>query len=275
MKKKQPLRLICQYCRKTYLGHPQSNFRNRKYCCHACATKDQSDKTRKTIICQYCNKKFYTSEYRIKHGKKFCSQKCYALSLIKKRKAICINCGKEYETRAGILRYRKHNYCSPECKKIYTSQRKCVCEFCGKEFCRKPNRTKNGRGRFCSITCSNRWHSGKKSGVWKGGSTDKNQAFRAGIPYLNWRKKVIARDAFTCQKCGLKAEAGDGILLHSHHIKSFKDYPELRLDVSNGISLCVNCHEKEHGRRFRKHFRGREQTRALAKLPCFMIGGPI
>jgi hypothetical protein len=33
------------------------------------------------------------------------------------------------------------------------------------------------------------------------------------------------------------------------NIKSFSQYPELRFDIANGITLCIECHEKVHGRK--------------------------
>lgn len=56
-----------------------------------------------------------------------------------------------------------------------------------------------------------------------------------------WRSQVLKRDNNTCQHCF----STSGIL-HAHHIKSFKDYPLLRTDVNNGLTLCENCHGKEH-----------------------------
>jgi hypothetical protein len=49
------------------------------------------------------------------------------------------------------------------------------------------------------------------------------------------------RDDFTCLIC--KKRGGD---LHAHHIQSFTNYPQLRFELHNGITLCVSCHAKLH-----------------------------
>lgn len=58
---------------------------------------------------------------------------------------------------------------------------------------------------------------------------------------VGWKNSVFSRDNFTCQVCGQY-----GGKLNAHHIKSFNNYPELRQDINNGITLCVNCHKKCH-----------------------------
>jgi len=55
-----------------------------------------------------------------------------------------------------------------------------------------------------------------------------------------WRREVYRRDNNTCQHCG--ATVG----LHAHHILSYNEYPELRFDIDNGITLCTVCHALEH-----------------------------
>jgi 5-methylcytosine-specific restriction endonuclease McrA len=60
--------------------------------------------------------------------------------------------------------------------------------------------------------------------------------------YRAWREDVFARDKYTCQKCG-DARGGN---LRAHHVRGFATHPELRFEVSNGVTLCHPCHELEH-----------------------------
>lgn len=82
-------------------------------------------------------------------------------------------------------------------------------------------------------------HSGKRNGNWKNGSTAEIQLARSSKKYKLWRMSVFERDMFTCQECG-----ASGVYLEAHHIKSFAEFKELRYLLSNGITLCVDCHKK-------------------------------
>ena len=55
--------------------------------------------------------------------------------------------------------------------------------------------------------------------------------------YRAWRSMVFERDDWTCQTCKVR-----GVYLEAHHIKSWTMYPELRYELSNGLTLCKNCH---------------------------------
>jgi hypothetical protein len=74
---------------------------------------------------------------------------------------------------------------------------------------------------------------------WKGGVSPLREKIRRSPEYEEWRKAVFERDHYTCQECGKM-----GGSLHAHHKKSFADYPELRFDISNGLTLCRECHYK-------------------------------
>lgn len=78
---------------------------------------------------------------------------------------------------------------------------------------------------------------------WKNGKSEENHILRNRIEIKNWRKAVFKRDNWTCQKCGKTNCA-----LNSHHIKHWAKFPELRYDISNGITLCLKCHKEKHSK---------------------------
>lgn len=61
--------------------------------------------------------------------------------------------------------------------------------------------------------------------------------------YNEWRRSVFERDDYTCQVCGER-----GRTLNAHHIQGFAKFPELRTVLSNGITLCNDCHSRYHQR---------------------------
>ena len=62
---------------------------------------------------------------------------------------------------------------------------------------------------------------------------------RGSSAYSRWRKAVFERDNYTCRFCGKR-----GGRIDADHIKTFFLYPELRLDVNNGRTLCEECHRR-------------------------------
>lgn len=78
---------------------------------------------------------------------------------------------------------------------------------------------------------------------WKGGITPINHAIRTSIDFINWRRQVFERDNYACQICGCRNGDGKSHFLHAHHVKRFAEYPSLRFDVANGMTLCNACHK--------------------------------
>ncbi len=93
--------------------------------------------------------------------------------------------------------------------------------------------------------CFGKHYRGDKAFAWKGGTSTKNELIRNRNSMRLWREAVFARDNWTCQKCGER-----GGRIEAHHVKRFSKYPELRLAIDNGLTLCKSCHKKvgSHGR---------------------------
>ena len=86
---------------------------------------------------------------------------------------------------------------------------------------------------------------GEKSVHWNYNLTDEereaNKSRLSDVVYIRWRKNVFIKDDYVCCKCDQK-----GGKLNAHHILNYSNYKQLRLDINNGITLCVNCHKKFH-----------------------------
>ncbi len=82
---------------------------------------------------------------------------------------------------------------------------------------------------------------GEKHYNWKGGISSWYIKMYGSARYKNWRNKVFKRDKYTCQVCG-----EIGRKLEAHHIKSFKLFPKSRFTISNGVTLCRECHKRHH-----------------------------
>lgn len=162
----------------------------------------------------------------------------------------CKKCGKEFSVVPARLPTAR--YCSYRCRADWQAENGTFrkennpnyrgghnkpCQHCGKEFWVIP--ATEGR-KFCSKPCADIGgfrYSGKDHPNYREEARRKNR----GGPHHKWVNAVIGRDNATCQKCGAKE-----IELHAHHIKSYKDHPDLRFDLDNGITLCFKCHWLTH-----------------------------
>ncbi|WP_045522758.1 HNH endonuclease [Neobacillus niacini] len=78
-------------------------------------------------------------------------------------------------------------------------------------------------------------------------SNEKNQQYADEKKFFNsirWKKLrwgILDRDEGVCMRCLIKFNLIKTSTLEAHHIKSRKNYPELRWDESNLVTLCKSC----------------------------------
>lgn len=77
--------------------------------------------------------------------------------------------------------------------------------------------------------------------MWLDNEKNNPQRIRKSLEYKEWRTKVFERDDYKCRCCGQV-----GGVLNAHHIQHFAKHPKLRFEISNGITLCAECHKKIH-----------------------------
>lgn len=99
--------------------------------------------------------------------------------------------------------------------------------------------------------CKREQFRGKNNPRWNSSKTsEERQDDRKYPQYDIWRKGVYSRDNYFCQLCGSKKS---GILI-AHHINSYLRFPELRTELSNGVTLCNSCHKEFHSTYGNKNF---------------------
>lgn len=78
---------------------------------------------------------------------------------------------------------------------------------------------------------------GENNPGWKGGITTERQRVYNTLETKEWRRTIFERDHYTCRQCGGQQ------YLNAHHKKAVSEYPELRFNIDNGITLCLLCHK--------------------------------
>lgn len=123
------------------------------------------------------------------------------------------------------------------------SCRSLTCKQCNVKFFSKSAHLDQ---KFCSAKCKadsqkgrEPIHLAKNRGVKPRTYHLRKRDKHGGVLEKEWRTAVFARDNYTCQICGQR-----GGRLQADHIKPYKAFPDLRLDLSNGRTLCIECHKK-------------------------------
>ena len=193
-------------------------------------------KTGRNKNCLNCQREFYVSEWRLKDTKrgKFCSRKCSDKSKI----------GKFTWNKGQFQKGFKH---TEEFKKMISERLK-----------GKPTWNTGIKG----YTNNGSFKSGELSLKWKGGITTENEQIRKTFEYRTWRRLIFKRDNYECQICG----NGHNRVIRANHIKRFADYPDLRLELTNGITICRDCDYQwvlNHEEEWENYFNFNLETRGV------------
>lgn len=129
----------------------------------------------------------------------------------------------------------------------------CVCD-CGTEKVIKAERLKSGLSKSCG--CLQKEHSSR---VFSNYNREyrKSVGHDPDIPMTPQReaernifkkyylKETFIRDNYTCALC-----AKTNCKLNAHHIKPWATNPDGRFDMSNVVTLCLDCHNYAHSGNF-------------------------
>jgi hypothetical protein len=160
-----------------------------------------------------------------------------------KRGTRCYDCGIEKSASARSLRYK-------DIEKYFAD---CGCVLIDDEYIRTHAKMAYicECGNISEITyahfsngkrCYECWlyrMSGENSPTWK---PELTQEERIGVRrHLHpWKKQVRKRDKHNCVICSNTEN------LHVHHLNCWSKYKKQRLTVSNGVTLCKECHFDFH-----------------------------
>lgn len=219
-------------------------------------TNDLAPKSNKRVvhICNECGKeRFLAKQVALKiYLCKSCSNKINGLK-VRNINLSGVNNSNYIDGRTLKQYFCKYPGCNNQIS-VYSA-------LYGKHHCSKHFVSTEERNKNVSLGLRKLDRKGNKASNYIDGRTPLILLIRGCIEYHQWRNNVYLRDNFTCQKCYLRADGK----LNVHHKKSFIEIFNkfspiedketlLRLatkhepfwDFSNGITLCEDCHKKEH-----------------------------
>lgn len=119
------------------------------------------------------------------------------------------------------------------------------CDLCKKQYQVKyyqyTDKPHNGLC-YCNRCSKTVFCGGENNYCWNPNKTDEERENgRAYRKYIDFIKKVLARDEYTCYCCGQKHGQ-----IEVHHLNGYNWFVEGRTDESNAITLCHSCHCNFH-----------------------------
>ena len=261
---------ICPVCKKEF----KTSKIKQEHCSKSCRGINDTKKTE--VKCSVCKTKIMKTPKEIERSKNhYCSNDCRSVGVklnqsgrnnpnFKNKTLIvkCKNCSKDFVILECNLKningkYKKNLYCSNKCKALHqkiilrnnknpnfrNSKKIILCSYCSKSY--KKRIDKITANNYCSNECKALHQkvllTGTNNPNYLHGLSEKIRNERRMIDgYSYWREQVFMRDSYKCQICN-----GDKTL-NAHHLNGYNWFIEGRTDIRNGVTLCVDCHNKFH-----------------------------
>lgn len=157
------------------------------------------------------------------------------MSTVKK----CLQCQKDYtkKSKQAYLQFEASQFCSKSCKGVaqgFKSKEQLTknCTICGVLYPKPINQNLAWwkKSKFCSQTCYQ-----IEASIFMGTFNYR------GKENKYWKLAVLERDNRRCRMSN-----GDcSVKLEVHHILRYSEFPELRYDINNGITLCSFHHPRK------------------------------
>jgi len=183
--------------------------------------------------CSICGKPLYRRPSEFKEGVEFCCKECRGILYKNRPPSENLKLGREKGTNhlKGIPKSDESNNKRAESNKEFWANNK-------EKAIQRGEKTR-----------------GNKHYNWKGGISSLNRSIRTMTENRKWMDAVKERDKM-CVKCGSTES------LESHHLVeladiideyNIKNRNDARIctelwNINNGITLCTECHYKEHNR---------------------------
>ena len=220
----------CSNCRKCKKCGIEVKYSHLQFCSTICSGKFRYandskcvDAIKKRIFIKTCDR--CMQQFKSKTGNRIRCQKC----------CVCKNCGKQMPDASD-------DFCGNSCagKWKYKNSDKVKAALISVIYCKQRglsiSKARKGKPRYDMR--------GDKNPQWNGGTSRIERHTEMGrVEYVEWRRAVFARDGFKCMN---KLCTSGSSKLHAHHILSWKDHPDKRYDVANGITACVPCPKMIH-----------------------------
>jgi len=262
----------CDNCGEVMEMCPSDINNTHNFCNQKCYFEFRHKNSFKNITCDNCGKKFSRQKGNIRDTHNFCSLECsHEFQEIGKEIVGCSQCGKKIKRWPYQIKNHENFFCSKECEgkwisknntgknhPKYTGKVKVECTVCGKDIEVYPYRLKETEDFLCSDECYSEWQSGPNGPV-KGRT---NSHFFYGLNWYKQREKVLERDNYQCQVCGVTQDQAE---LHCHHIIKYREYryPLFKGNpiknsivefnwkranrMENLITVCNSCHPRVEG----------------------------